>query len=181
MCGQTLETAKIVCLGAGGHRLAEPAGGDGREKSNILLVDSKAWCTRAAPISMASRRAMRVRRNCARWMKTMNRGRCVRRRVEGTQPGEPGDGGIDGGESRHLRTHKSRARNPAGKTMAVRGDLVMTTSRSGQLSEPRSTTCWALLSSSAARPRTEITQAMLIAAVHALAELARANRSPRRC
>jgi len=173
--GKTLETAKIVCLGAGAAGIASLnlLVAMGAKKSNILLVDSK------GVVHKGRADLNGFKKSYARQTKL--------RALDEAMDGADVFVGVSGANLVSPAMVKSMAENPVifalanptpeilpEKAMAARGDLVMATGRSDYPNQVNNVLGFPFIFRGAldARAR-EITQAMLIAAVHALAELAR--------
>ncbi|KAB2319045.1 malate dehydrogenase [Betaproteobacteria bacterium SCN1] len=173
--GKTLETAKIVCLGAGAAGIASLnlLVAMGAKKSNILLVDSK------GVVHKGRADLNGFKKSYARQTKL--------RALDEAMNGADVFVGVSGANLVSPAMVKSMAENPVifalanptpeilpEKAMAARGDLVMATGRSDYPNQVNNVLGFPFIFRGAldARAR-EITQAMLIAAVHALAELAR--------
>ena len=173
--GKTLETAKIVCLGAGAAGIASLnlLVAMGAKKSNILLVDSK------GVVHKGRTDLNGFKKSYARQTKL--------RALDEAMDGADVFVGVSGANLVSPAMVKSMAENPVifalanptpeilpEKAMAARGDLVMATGRSDYPNQVNNVLGFPFIFRGAldARAR-EITQAMLIAAVHALAELAR--------
>jgi malate dehydrogenase (oxaloacetate-decarboxylating)(NADP+) len=173
--GKTLETAKIVCLGAGAAGIASLnlLVAMGAQKRNILLVDSKGVVHKGRTDLNSFKKAY------ARATKL--------RTLEEAMAGTDVFVGVSGANLVSPAMVKSMADRPVvfalanpnpeilpAKAHAARGDLVMATGRSDYPNQVNNVLGFPFIFRGAldARAR-EITQPMLIAAVHALAELAR--------
>jgi len=173
--GKTLESAKIVCLGAGAAGIASMKLllAMGARKSNILLVDSKGVVHKGRTDLNAFKKGF------ARATKL--------RTLEDAMNGADVFVGVSGADLVSPAMVKSMADNPVvfalanpnpeispAKAMAARSDLVMATGRSDYPNQVNNVLGFPFIFRGAldARAR-EITQDMLIAAVNALAELAR--------
>ena len=173
--GKTLESAKIVCLGAGAAGIASMKllVAMGARKSNILLVDSKGVVHKGRSDLNAFKKGF------ARATKL--------RTLEDAMNGADVFVGVSGADLVSPAMVKSMADNPVvfalanpnpeispAKAMAARSDLVMATGRSDYPNQVNNVLGFPFIFRGAldARAR-EITQDMLIAAVDALAELAR--------
>ncbi len=173
--GKSLETAKIVCLGAGAAGIASLnlLVAMGAKKSNILLVDSKGVVHKGRTDLNAFKKAY------ARATKL--------RTLEDAMTGADVFVGVSGANLVSPAMVKSMAEKPVvfalanpnpeilpEKAMAVRSDLVMATGRSDYPNQVNNVLGFPFIFRGALDARAkEITQAMLIAAVKALAELAR--------
>ncbi|AAZ97134.1 malate dehydrogenase (oxaloacetate-decarboxylating) [Thiobacillus denitrificans ATCC 25259] len=173
--GKTLDSAKIVCLGAGAAGIASMKLllAMGARKSNILLVDSKGVVHKGRTDLNAFKKGF------ARATKL--------RTLEDAMNGADVFVGVSGADLVSPAMVKSMADNPVvfalanpnpeispAKAMAARSDLVMATGRSDYPNQVNNVLGFPFIFRGAldARAR-EITQDMLIAAVNALAELAR--------
>jgi malate dehydrogenase (oxaloacetate-decarboxylating)(NADP+) len=173
--GKTLETAKIVCLGAGAAGIASLnlLLAMGAQKRNILLVDSKGVVHKGRTDLNSFKKAY------ARTTKL--------RTLDEAMAGADVFVGVSGANLVNQAMVKSMADKPVvfalanpnpeilpAKAHAARSDLVMATGRSDYPNQVNNVLGFPFIFRGAldARAR-EITQAMLIAAVHALAELAR--------
>ncbi|MFP5409837.1 MAG: malic enzyme-like NAD(P)-binding protein [Gammaproteobacteria bacterium] len=173
--GKTLETAKIVCLGAGAAGIASLnlLVAMGAKKSNILLVDSKGVVHKGRSDLNAFKKAY------ARTTKL--------RTLDEAMIGADVFVGVSGANLVSPAMVKSMAEKPVvfalanpnpeilpAKAMAARSDLVMATGRSDFPNQVNNVLGFPFIFRGALDARAkEITQAMLIAAVQALAELAR--------
>ena len=173
--GKALETAKIVCLGAGAAGIAslKLLVAMGAKKANITLVDSKGV-------------VHKERADLNSFKKAFARKTTLRTLAEAMQDADVFVG-VSGANLVSPAMVKSMAENPIvfalanpnpeilpEKAMAVRSDLVMATGRSDFPNQVNNVLGFPFIFRGAldARAR-EITQDMLIAAVYALAELAR--------
>ena len=173
--GKTLETAKIVCLGAGAAGIASMRllVAMGAKKSNITLVDSK------GVVHKARTDLNSFKKGFARTTKL--------RTLEEVMAGADAFVGVSGANLVSPAMVKSMAEKPVvfalanpnpeilpEKAMAARSDLVMATGRSDYPNQVNNVLGFPFIFRGAldARAR-EITQDMLVAAVNALAELAR--------
>jgi len=173
--GKALETAKIVCLGAGAAGIAslKLLVAMGAKKANITLVDSKGG-------------VHKERADLNSFKKAFARKTTLRTLAEAMQDADVFVG-VSGANLVSPAMVKSMAENPIvfalanpnpeilpEKAMAVRSDLVMATGRSDFPNQVNNVLGFPFIFRGAldARAR-EITQDMLIAAVYALAELAR--------
>jgi len=173
--GKTLETAKIVCLGAGAAGIASMRllVAMGAKKSNITLVDSK------GVVHKARTDLNSFKKGFARTTKL--------RTLEEAMAGADAFVGVSGANLVSPAMVKSMAEKPVvfalanpnpeilpEKAMAARSDLVMATGRSDYPNQVNNVLGFPFIFRGAldARAR-EITQDMLVAAVNALAELAR--------
>jgi malate dehydrogenase (oxaloacetate-decarboxylating)(NADP+) len=173
--GKTLESATIVCLGAGAAGIASMKllVAMGAKKSNITLVDSKGV-------------VHKERSDLNSFKKGFARKTTLRTLAEAMQ-GADVFVGVSGANLVSPAMVKSMADRPVvfalanpnpeilpQKAMAARSDLVMATGRSDFPNQVNNVLGFPFIFRGAldARAR-EITEAMLIAAVHALAELAR--------
>jgi len=173
--GKVLETAKIVCLGAGAAGIASLnlLVAMGAKKSNILLVDSKG--------------VVHTGRTDLNGFKKAYARRTKLRSLDEAMAGADVFVGVSGANLVSPAMVKSMAEKPVvfalanptpeilpEKAMAVRDDLVMATGRSDYPNQVNNVLGFPFIFRGALDARAkEITQAMLIAAVHALAELAR--------
>lgn len=173
--GKALETAKIVCLGAGAAGIASLnlLVAMGAKKSNILLVDSKGVVHKSRTDLNGFKKAY-ARRTKLRTLDEAMNGADVFIGVSGANLVSPA-------------MVKSMAEKPVvfalanptpeilpEKAMAARDDLVMATGRSDYPNQVNNVLGFPFIFRGALDARAkEITQAMLIAAVHALAGLAR--------
>lgn len=173
--GKALETAKIVCLGAGAAGIASLnlLVAMGAKKSNILLVDSKGVVHKGRTDLNAFKKAY------ARATKL--------RTLEEAMAGADVFIGVSGSNLVSPAMVKSMADKPVvfalanpdpeilpAKAHAVRSDLVMATGRSDYPNQVNNVLGFPFIFRGALDARAkEITQDMLIAAVHALAGLAR--------
>jgi malate dehydrogenase (oxaloacetate-decarboxylating)(NADP+) len=173
--GKSLDAAKIVCLGAGAAGIASMKllVAMGAKKANITLVDSKGV-------------VHKERTDLNSFKKGFARKTKLRTLDEAMQ-GADVFVGVSGANLVSPAMVKSMADKPVvfalanpnpeilpQKAMAARGDLVMATGRSDFPNQVNNVLGFPFIFRGAldARAR-EITEAMLIAAVHALAELAR--------
>jgi len=173
--GKTLETARIVCLGAGAAGIASMnlLVAMGARKANILLVDSKGVVHKERTDLNSFKKAY------ARKTKL--------RTLEEAMAGADVFVGVSGANLVSPAMVKSMADKPVvfalanpnpeiapEKAHAARSDLVMATGRSDYPNQVNNVLGFPFIFRGAldARAR-EITQDMLVAAVHALAELAR--------
>ncbi|MCD6707708.1 MAG: malate dehydrogenase [Thiobacillus sp.] len=173
--GKTLETAKIVCLGAGAAGIASLnlLVAMGAKKTNIMLVDSKGVVHKERTDLNSFKKAY------ARKTKL--------RTLEDVMTGADVFVGVSGANLVSPAMVKSMADRPVvfalanpdpeiapDKARAVRSDLIMATGRSDYPNQVNNVLGFPFIFRGAldARAR-QITQDMLIAAVHALAELAR--------
>ena len=173
--GKSLETAKIVCLGAGAAGIASLnlLVAMGAKKSNILLVDSKGVVHRGRTDLNAFKKAY------ARATKL--------RTLDDAMAGADVFIGVSGANLVSPAMVKAMAEKPVvfalanpnpeilpEKAKAARSDLVMATGRSDYPNQVNNVLGFPFIFRGALDARAkEITQAMLIAAVNALAELAR--------
>jgi len=173
--GKTLETAKIVCLGAGAAGIASMnlLLAMGAKKANITVVDSKGVVYKGRTDLNSYKKAF-ARKTELRTLADAMRGADVFVGVSGANLVSPA-------------MVKSMADKPVvfalanpnpeilpAKAKAARSDLIMATGRSDFPNQVNNVLGFPFIFRGAldARAR-EITQDMLIAAVHALAELAR--------
>jgi malate dehydrogenase (oxaloacetate-decarboxylating)(NADP+) len=173
--GKTLDSAKIVCLGAGAAGIASMKllVAMGAKKANITFVDSKGVVHKDRTDLNSFKKAF------ARKTKL--------RTLADAMAGADVFVGVSGGNLVSPAMVKSMADKPVvfalanpnpeispEKAMAARSDLVMATGRSDYPNQVNNVLGFPFIFRGAldARAR-EITQDMLIAAVHALAELAR--------
>ncbi len=173
--GKALEAAKIVCLGAGAAGIASMnlLVAMGAKKRNILLVDSKGVVHKGRSDLNGFKRAYARQTGL--------------RTLEEAMTGADVFVGVSGANLVSTAMVKSMADKPVvfalanpnpeilpEKARAARSDLVMATGRSDYPNQVNNVLGFPFIFRGAldARAR-EITQAMLIAAVHALAELAR--------
>jgi malate dehydrogenase (oxaloacetate-decarboxylating)(NADP+) len=173
--GKMLDTAKIVCLGAGAAGIASLnlLVAMGAQKRNILLVDSKGVVHKGRTDLNSFKKAY------ARTTKL--------RTLEEAMAGADVFIGVSGANLVSPAMVKSMADKPVvfalanpnpeilpEKAMAARSDLVMATGRSDYPNQVNNVLGFPFIFRGALDARAkEITQDMLIAAVHALAELAR--------
>jgi len=173
--GKTLEAAKIVCLGAGAAGIASMnlLVAMGAKKSNIMLVDSK------GVVHKARTDLNSFKKGFARQTRL--------RTLEEAMTGADVFVGVSGANLVSPAMVKSMADKPVvfalanpnpeispEKAMAARSDLVMATGRSDYPNQVNNVLGFPFIFRGALDARAkEITQDMLIAAVHALAELAR--------
>jgi malate dehydrogenase (oxaloacetate-decarboxylating)(NADP+) len=173
--GKTLETAKIVCLGAGAAGIASLnlLVAMGAQKRNILLVDSKGVVHKG-------------RTDLNSFKKAYARATQLRT-LDEAMAGADVFVGVSGANLVSPAMVKSMADRPVvfalanpnpeilpAKAHAARSDLVMATGRSDYPNQVNNVLGFPFIFRGALDVRArEITQAMLIAAVHALAELAR--------
>ena len=173
--GKSLETAKIVCLGAGAAGIASMnlLVAMGAQKRNILLVDSKGVVHKGRTDLNGFKKAY------ARQTKL--------RTLDEAMAGADVFVGVSGANLVSPAMVKSMADKPVvfalanpnpeilpEKARAARSDLVMATGRSDFPNQVNNVLGFPFIFRGALDARAkEITQAMLIAAVHALAELAR--------
>ncbi|MDO9007646.1 MAG: malic enzyme-like NAD(P)-binding protein [Thiobacillus sp.] len=173
--GKALDTAKIVCLGAGAAGIASMKllVAMGARKANITLVDSKGV-------------VHKERTDLNSFKKGFARKTKLRTLTEAMQ-GADVFVGVSGANLVSPAMVKSMADKPVvfalanpnpeilpGKAMAARSDLVMATGRSDFPNQVNNVLGFPFIFRGALDARAkEITEAMLIAAVHALAELAR--------
>ncbi|MCA1925637.1 MAG: malate dehydrogenase [Thiobacillus sp.] len=173
--GKTLETARIVCLGAGAAGIASLnlLLAMGAQKRNILLVDSKGVVHKGRTDLNGFKKAY------ARQTRL--------RTLEEAMAGADVFIGVSGANLVSPAMVKSMAENPVvfalanpnpeilpEKAKAARSDLVMATGRSDYPNQVNNVLGFPFIFRGALDARAkEITQPMLIAAVHALAELAR--------
>ncbi len=173
--GKTLDTAKIVCLGAGAAGIASMnlLVAMGAQKRNILLVDSKGVVHKGRTDLNGFKKAY------ARQTKL--------RTLEEAMAGADVFVGVSGANLVSPAMVKSMADKPVvfalanpnpeilpEKARAARSDLVMATGRSDFPNQVNNVLGFPFIFRGALDARAkEITQPMLIAAVHALAELAR--------
>jgi malate dehydrogenase (oxaloacetate-decarboxylating)(NADP+) len=173
--GKSLETAKIVCLGAGAAGIASMnlLVAMGAQKRNILLVDSKGVVHKGRTDLNGFKKAY------ARATKL--------RTLDEAMAGADVFVGVSGANLVSPAMVKSMAEKPVvfalanpnpeilpEKARAARSDLVMATGRSDFPNQVNNVLGFTFIFRGALDARAkEITQAMLIAAVHALAELAR--------
>ena len=173
--GKSLETAKIVCLGAGAAGIASLnlLVAMGAQKRNILLVDSKGVVHKGRTDLNSFKKAY------ARQTRL--------RTLEEAMTGADVFVGVSGANLVSPAMVKRMADKPVvfalanpnpeilpAKAMAARSDLVMATGRSDFPNQVNNVLGFPFIFRGALDARAkEITQAMLIAAVHALAELAR--------
>jgi malate dehydrogenase (oxaloacetate-decarboxylating)(NADP+) len=173
--GKALETAKIVCLGAGAAGIASLnlLVAMGAKKSNILLVDSKG--------------VVHTGRTDLNGFKKAYARRTKLRTLDEAMTGADVFIGVSGANLVSPAMVKSMAEKPVvfalanptpeilpEKAMAARDDLVMATGRSDYPNQVNNVLGFPFIFRGALDARAkEITQAMLIAAVHALAGLAR--------
>jgi len=171
---KSLETAKIVCLGAGAAGIASLnlLVAMGAQKRNILLVDSKGVVHKARTDLNSFKKAY-ARQTKLRTLEEAMTGADVSSACR-RQPGEPA-------------MVKSMADKPVvfalanpnpeilpEKAKAARSDLIMATGRSDYPNQVNNVLGFPFIFRGALDARAkQITEAMLIAAVHALAELAR--------
>ncbi len=173
--GKSLETAKIVCLGAGAAGIASMnlLVAMGAKKSNIMLVDSRGV-------------VHKERTDLNSFKKSFAR-KTKLRTLDEAMNGADVFVGVSGANLVSPAMVKSMADKPVvfalanpnpeilpAKAMAARSDLVMATGRSDYPNQVNNVLGFPFIFRGAldARAR-EITQDMLIAAVNALAELAR--------
>ena len=173
--GKTLETARIVCLGAGAAGIASMnlLVAMGAKKANILLVDSKGVVHKDRTDLNSFKKAY------ARKTKL--------RTLEDAMAGADVFVGVSGANLVSPAMVKSMADKPVvfalanpnpeispEKARAARSDLIMATGRSDFPNQVNNVLGFPFIFRGALDARAkEITQDMLIAAVHALAELAR--------
>ena len=173
--GKSLETAKIVCLGAGAAGIASMnlLVAMGAQKRNILLVDSKGVVHKGRTDLNGFKKAY------ARQTRL--------RTLDEAMAGADVFVGVSGANLVSPAMVKSMADKPVvfalanpnpeilpEKARAARSDLVMATGRSDFPNQVNNVLGFPFIFRGALDARAkEITQAMLIAAVHALAELAR--------
>ncbi|MCA1978599.1 MAG: malate dehydrogenase [Thiobacillus sp.] len=173
--GKALESAKIVCLGAGAAGIASMnlLVAMGAQKRNILLVDSKGVVHKGRTDLNGFKKAY------ARQTKL--------RTLEEAMVGADVFVGVSGANLVSPAMVKSMAEKPVvfalanpnpeilpEKAKAARSDLVMATGRSDFPNQVNNVLGFPFIFRGALDARAkEITQPMLIAAVHALAELAR--------
>jgi malate dehydrogenase (oxaloacetate-decarboxylating)(NADP+) len=173
--GKALDTAKIVCLGAGAAGIASMKllVAMGAKKANITLVDSKGV-------------VHKERTDLNSFKKGFARKTKLRTLAEAMQ-GADVFVGVSGANLVSPAMVKSMADKPVvfalanpnpeilpEKAMAARSDLVMATGRSDFPNQVNNVLGFPFIFRGALDARAkEITEAMLIAAVHALAELAR--------
>ena len=173
--GKTLETARIVCLGAGAAGIASLnlLLAMGAKKSNILLVDSKGVVHKGRTDLNGFKKSYARQTK----LRTLDEAMC----------GADVFVGVSGANLVSPAMVKSMAEKPVvfalanptpeilpEKAMAVRDDLVMATGRSDYPNQVNNVLGFPFIFRGALDARAkEISQAMLIAAVHALAELAR--------
>lgn len=173
--GKALDTAKIVCLGAGAAGIASMKllVAMGAKKANITLVDSKGV-------------VHKDRTDLNSFKKGFARKTKLRTLAEAMQ-GADVFVGVSGANLVSPAMVKSMADKPVvfalanpnpeilpEKAMAARSDLVMATGRSDFPNQVNNVLGFPFIFRGALDARAkEITEAMLIAAVHALAELAR--------
>ena len=173
--GKSLETAKIVCLGAGAAGIASMnlLVAMGAQKRNILLVDSKGVVHKGRTDLNGFKKAY------ARQTRL--------RTLDEAMTGADVFVGVSGANLVSPAMVKSMADKPVvfalanpnpeilpEKARAARSDLVMATGRSDFPNQVNNVLGFPFIFRGALDARAkEITQAMLIAAVHALAELAR--------
>lgn len=173
--GKALDSAKIVCLGAGAAGIASMKllVAMGARKANITLVDSKGV-------------VHKERTDLNSFKKGFARKTKLRTLTEAMQ-GADVFVGVSGANLVSPAMVKSMADKPVvfalanpnpeilpGKAMAARSDLVMATGRSDFPNQVNNVLGFPFIFRGALDARAkEITEAMLIAAVHALAELAR--------
>ncbi|OJW85834.1 malic enzyme-like NAD(P)-binding protein [Thiobacillus sp. 65-1402] len=173
--GKALETAKIVCLGAGAAGIASMKllVAMGAKKANITLVDSKGV-------------VHKERADLNSFKKAFARKTTLRTLAEAMQDADVFVG-VSGANLVSPAMVKSMAENPIvfalanpnpeilpEKAMAARSDLVMATGRSDFPNQVNNVLGFPFIFRGALDARAkEITQDMLIAAVYALAELAR--------
>ncbi|MDP1923523.1 MAG: malic enzyme-like NAD(P)-binding protein [Thiobacillus sp.] len=173
--GKALDTAKIVCLGAGAAGIASMKllVAMGARKANITLVDSKGV-------------VHKERTDLNSFKKGFARKTKLRTLTEAMQ-GADVFVGVSGANLVSPAMVKSMADKPVvfalanpnpeilpGKAMAARSDLVMATGRSDFPNQVNNVLGFPFIFRGALDARAkEITEAMLIAAVHALAGLAR--------
>ncbi len=173
--GKSLETAKIVCLGAGAAGIASMnlLVAMGAQKRNILLVDSKGVVHKGRTDLNGFKKAY------ARQTKL--------RTLDEAMAGADVFVGVSGANLVSPAMVKSMADKPVvfalanpnpeilpEKARAARSDLVMATGRSDFPNQVNNVLGFPFIFRGALDARAkEITQPMLIAAVHALAELAR--------
>jgi malate dehydrogenase (oxaloacetate-decarboxylating)(NADP+) len=173
--GKTLESAKIVCLGAGAAGIASMKllVAMGAKKSHITLVDSK------GVVHKARTDLNSFKKSFARQTKL--------RTLEEAMDGADVFVGVSGANLVSPAMVKSMAERPVvfalanpnpeilpEKAMAARDDLVMATGRSDYPNQVNNVLGFPFIFRGALDARAkEITQDMLIAAVNALAELAR--------
>ena len=173
--GKTLETAKIVCLGAGAAGIASMnlLVAMGAKKGNILLVDSK------GVVHKARTDLNSFKKGFARATKL--------RTLADAMTGADVFVGVSGANLVSPAMVKSMADKPVvfalanpnpeispEKAIAARSDLVMATGRSDYPNQVNNVLGFPFIFRGALDARAkEITQEMLIAAVYALAELAR--------
>ena len=173
--GKTLEDSqdRLPRRRCGRHRVAESAGGDGREKDQHHAGRLQGRGAQGTHRPQQLQEGLRAQNEIAHAGRRDGRRRRVRRRV-GRQPGEPGDGEKHGRPAGGLRARQPQSRNPPEKARAARSDLVMATGRSDYPNQVNNVLGFPFIFRGALDARAkEITQDMLIAAVHALAELAR--------
>jgi malate dehydrogenase (oxaloacetate-decarboxylating)(NADP+) len=173
--GKALDTAKIVCLGAGAAGIASMnlLVAMGAQKRNILLVDSKGVVHKARTDLNSFKKAY------ARQTKL--------RTLEEAMTGADVFVGVSGANLVSPAMVKSMADKPVvfalanpnpeiapEKARAARSDLIMATGRSDYPNQVNNVLGFPFIFRGALDARAkQITEAMLIAAVHALAELAR--------
>jgi len=173
--GKTLETAKIVCLGAGAAGIASMnlLVAMGAKKSNILFVDSKGVVHKERTDLNSFKKAF------ARKTKL--------RTLADAMAGADVFVGVSGANLVNQAMVKSMADKPVvfalanpnpeilpEKAKAARSDLIMATGRSDYPNQVNNVLGFPFIFRGALDARAkEITQDMLVAAVHALAELAR--------
>jgi malate dehydrogenase (oxaloacetate-decarboxylating)(NADP+) len=173
--GKTLETAKIVCLGAGAAGIASMnlLLAMGAKKTNITVVDSKGVVHTG-------------RTDLNSYKKAFARKTDLRTLVDAMQ-GADVFVGVSGANLVSPAMVKSMADKPVvfalanpnpeispDKAKAARSDLIMATGRSDYPNQVNNVLGFPFIFRGALDARAkEITQEMLIAAVHALAELAR--------
>ncbi|MFP5408837.1 MAG: malic enzyme-like NAD(P)-binding protein [Gammaproteobacteria bacterium] len=173
--GKTLETAKIVCLGAGAAGIASLnlLVAMGAKKSNILLVDSKGVVHKGRSDLNSFKKAY------ARQTQL--------RTLADAMTGADAFIGVSGANLVSPAMVKSMAAKPVvfalanpnpeilpEKAKAARSDLIMATGRSDYPNQVNNVLGFPFIFRGALDARAkQITEAMLIAAVHALAGLAR--------
>ena len=173
--GKTLESAKIVCLGAGAAGIASMnlLVAMGAQKRNILLVDSKGVVHKG--------------RTDLNGFKKVYARQTRLRTLDEAMAGADVFVGVSGANLVSPAMVKSMAEKPVvfalanpnpeilpDKAKAARSDLVMATGRSDFPNQVNNVLGFPFIFRGALDARAkEITQPMLIAAVHALAELAR--------
>jgi malate dehydrogenase (oxaloacetate-decarboxylating)(NADP+) len=173
--GKTLETAKIVCLGAGAAGIASMnlLLAMGAKKTNITVVDSKG-VVHTGRTDLNSYKKAFARKTDLRTLADAMQGADVFVGVSGANLVSPAMVKSMADKPVVFALANPNPEISPDKAKAARSDLIMATGRSDYPNQVNNVLGFPFIFRGALDARAkEITQEMLIAAVHALAELAR--------